>query len=338
MGYASWGKVDHKMQTWLGKYEYFKDSWKERNDFYEKARTDFKWSGTLQQNKDQFLFDIAANYQETFRRGILNKIQELAYQTEADYLYYAGGCALNIVANADLIKSGWFKDVFISPCCNDSGLSIGAAAYWNFLQNSELVVDSPYLNSWMCKSDYKVNPNDVKVAAEALVSGSVIGVCNGFAEAGPRALGNRSILSLANSKELSSKVSMEIKGREWYRPVAPIMLEKNAKLYTGMQNIHHLSKYMLLDFEIESRLQEELAGVVHVNGTARIQTINEYRENPFIFSLLKHLDENHGVKVLINTSFNGKGEPIVQTVEDALSSAKKMKLNGIVLNGKYQRL
>jgi carbamoyltransferase len=338
MGYSSWGKNELKIQNWLKENNYFKDSWNERHDFYEKASKDFEWEGELRQNEDQFLYDIAASFQETFRTGILNKIQELARQTEADYLYYAGGCALNIVANADLVKLGWFKDVFISPCCNDSGLSIGAAAYWAFLQQSELKVDSPYLNGWSCKSKYEFTTEDIRKTADALAAGSVIGVCNGFAEAGPRALGNRSILSLANSTELSSKVSMEIKGREWYRPVAPIMLEENAKLFTGLKKIHHLSKYMLLDFDILPQFREELAGVVHANGTARIQTINKSKENPFIYSLLMYLDNIYGIKALINTSFNGKGEPIVQTAEDALISAKNMGLNGIVINGKYKQL
>lgn len=338
MGYSSWGNADPKIQNWLKENDNFKNSWNERNDFYEKARNNFKWKGDLRLNKDKFLYDVAASFQETFRTGILNKIQELSRQTEADYLYYAGGCALNIVANADLVKSGWFKDVFISPCCNDSGLSIGAAAYWAFLQQSELNVESPYINDFGCASTYEFTHEDIKITAEALTAGSVIGVCNGFSEAGPRALGNRSILSLANSMELSSKVSMEIKGREWYRPIAPVMLEENAKLFTGLNKIHHLSKYMLLDFDILPQFCEVLAGVVHANGTARIQTINNSKENPFLYRLLKYLDDSHGIKALINTSFNGKGEPIVQTAADALTSAKNMNLNGIVINGKYQKL
>jgi carbamoyltransferase len=131
-------------------------------------------------------------------------------------------------------------------------------------------------------------------------------------------------------------VSEEHKKREWYRPVAPIMLEKNAKYYTGLEKIHHLSKYMLLDFKILDDKIKEITGVVHVDGTSRIQTIFDRTENPFIYDLLMELDLNFGVKAIINTSFNVKGEPIVHTVDDALRSAQNMKLDAVILNGKVQ--
>jgi carbamoyltransferase len=338
MGYASWGKYRPEHEKWLVDNEYFRQSWGARHDFIEKATADFRWNGNFGNNKDSFLFDIAATMQEIFRKGILGKIKNLALETGAEYLYYAGGCALNIVANADLVSENWFKDVFISPCCNDSGLSIGASAYWAFLNKRELKIESPYSNTWGTQGTYSFSMEDIIQTATNLVDGKVVGVCNGFGEAGPRALGNRSILSLANSKSLSEHVSMVLKEREWYRPVAPIMQEKNAMLYTGLNKIHHLSKYMLLDFQILTEYHRELQGVVHSNGTARIQTVFSENDNPFIFHLLKYLDEQLGIRALINTSFNGKGEPIVQTSEHAIESAIRMKLDGIVINGKFQNL
>jgi carbamoyltransferase len=338
MGYASLGTPDNRITEWLAENDFFTNSWGERSVFYQKARRLFFWQGQLKNNNDPFLFDIAACMQETFKMGILKKIKQLAEKTGADYLYYAGGCALNIVANSDLVSNNWFRDVFISPCCNDSGLSIGAAAYWAFINNSQMILNSPYLNNWSCNSEYSVDEADVAETVKALINGEVIGICNGSAEAGPRALGNRSILSLANSKMLAEKVSMQIKEREWYRPVAPIMLEKNARLVTGLNQIHHLSRFMLLDFTILKEYCQELQGVVHSNGTSRIQTIYDRSDNPYIFELLEHLDKNHQIKALINTSFNGKGEPMVQTPDHARDSAMKIKLDGLVINGKYQRL
>lgn len=338
MGFASWGKNNPKISEWLKKNNYFKDSWNDRIDFYKKANQDFGWNGMLTQNKDSFLFDIAAGFQELFKASILEKIEFLALQTNAEYLYYSGGCALNIVANSEIINSQLFKDVFISPCCNDSGLSIGASAYWSFLNNKKMTNLSPYLNNWNSRIEYSYHQSEIEKVANIILKGGVVGISNGAAEAGPRALGNRSIIALANSKKLAEKVSMEIKQREWYRPIAPIMLEKNAKLFTGLSSIHHLSKFMLLDFSILEEYQNEIEGVVHSNGTSRIQTIFEKNDNPFIFDLLTYLDEKHNLKAIINTSFNGKGEPIVQTEEDALIAAKNLNLNALVLNGKFIQL
>lgn len=338
MGYASYGKSDPRILYWLQENDFFKDSWGDRADFIGKAKQDFHWRGSLINNNDEFLFDVAACMQDFFKISILEKLKQLVEKTRANYLYYAGGCALNIVANADLVKNNWFRDVFISPCCNDSGLSIGAASYFAYLNNYELTIDSPYLNDWNCNKNYNFTKEDIIQTAETIKKGKVIGICNGNGEAGPRALGNRSIIALANSKALSEKISMNIKGREWYRPIAPIMLEKNAMIFTGLEQIHHLSKYMLLDFPILFEYHNELQGVVHSNGTSRIQTIDSKKENPFMYTLLSYLDEVEGIRALINTSFNAKGQPIVQTIEDAASSAKKMGLDGIIINGKLKNI
>jgi len=338
MGFASWGNYNKKIEDWLIENDYFKNAWGDRKDFYERALKDFGWKGNLDNHKDVFLFDVAATMQEIFKKGILEKIISLAKETSTEYLYYAGGCALNIVANAELIQSNIFKDVFISPCCNDSGLSIGASAYWHFINGKELITETPYLNSFGNINDYDYDAEDVEQTAKALADRKVIGICNGFAEAGPRALGNRSILCLADSKVLSQKVSMEIKEREWYRPVAPIMLARNTERFTGLANVHHLAKYMLLDFDILPEYKKEIEGVVHANGTARIQVINKRGDNTFIYDLLTLLEEKYRIRALINTSFNGKDEPIVQTEKDAISSAKRMNLDGLVINGKYINL
>ena len=338
MGYASWGSRDEQVSKWLKAHDFFRDAWGDREQFQKEARANFNWQGTFGENKDPFLFTVAACMQDHFLKGILARIGSLAEQTGADYLYYAGGCALNIVANAELVSNGWFRDVFISPCCNDSGLSIGASAYWAFLHDRVISVSSPYLNNLHCSETYSFSQEDIMNTASALLNGEVIGVCNGAAEAGPRALGNRSILALADSKALADRVSMGIKEREWYRQIAPVMLEENARIATGLNKMHPLSTYMLLDFKIREEHIPSLAGVVHANGTSRIQTIRSRQDNPFIFELLSYLDHYHHVKALINTSFNGKGEPIVQTEDDARGSAVRMKLNGLVVNGKFQNL
>ncbi|HKL30955.1 MAG TPA: carbamoyltransferase C-terminal domain-containing protein, partial [Tangfeifania sp.] len=184
----------------------------------------------------------------------------------------------------------------------------------------------------------KFSPKTIYKVAGMLAAGKVIGVCNGFGEAGPRALGNRSILARADSKSLANKISMEKKGREWYRPLAPVALEKNTRYFTGVDEIHPLSEFMLIDFSVLSDRQKELAGAVHADGTARVQTIFKKQQNPFLFDLLELLDVKYGIKALINTSFNGKGEPIVHAKENALTAARNMKLDGVILNGEVVKI
>jgi carbamoyltransferase len=215
---------------------------------------------------------------------------------------------------------------------------LGAAAIFEWYKHKQIQVHSPYLNNWgLNESPCTFSNDDIDACAKALIQNKVVAICNNTGEIGPRALGNRSIVSLANSKKLADKVSMVHKKREWYRPVAPIMLSKNARYFTNRDSIHHLAKYMLLDFTIYKEKQKEIEGVVHVDGTSRIQTV-EQNDNPYVFSLLNHLDEKYDIKALINTSFNVRCEPIVHDAKGAVKSAKNMNLDGIVLNGKFHIL
>lgn len=303
--------------------------------FFEKVKQDWNIEIKNFDLHNSFLQNVAATFQYIFQRDFFKKIKKLKAETSTEYLYLTGGSALNILSNTDIVNSNLFKDVFIPPCTNDSGLSIGAGAFVEQIKHGKVEALNPFLNNWDLKDcEVRYCERDIDEIAQQLFDSKVIGICNGFAESGPRALGNRSILALANSKQLAKKVSEEHKIREWYRPVAPIMLEKNTKYFTGLSEIHHLSKYMLLDFTIKEDKRKEIEGVVHVDGTSRIQTVYNKSENPFIFDLLTTLDEKFNIKALINTSFNIKGEPIVHTTEDAISSAKDMRLDAVVLNGK----
>ena len=335
MGFASFGKYSQEMEDWLVENEYFQDIWSKKSKFFEKAKRDWNINLKSFDQKNSFLQNIAATFQHIFQRNFIRKIENLKSQTSTEYLYLTGGSALNILANTEIVNSNLFKDVFIPPCTNDSGLSIGAGAFIEQMKHKKLEYHNPYLNNWgLNNNEVLFNAQDITEVAKFLYEGKVIGVCNGFGESGPRALGNRSILALANSKKIAKKVSEEHKMREWYRPVAPVMLEKNTEYFTGLSKIHHLSKYMLLDFKIKESKKREIEGVVHVDGTSRIQTIFKREENPYLFDLLKELDGFFKIKALINTSFNIKGEPIVHSPEDGVRSAKNMKLDGVVLNGK----
>ncbi len=334
MGLASYGQYSIQMEEWLKANNYFSNIWGKKSEFFKNANSNFGWKASQFNTNDSFLQDIAATLQHIFIRELIQILKELQRKTKAETLYYSGGSALNIVANKAIVDADIFKDVYIPPCPEDSGLSLGGAAFMEWKKHGKVDIHNPYLNHCQSGNDDSVNFNDIDKIAHLISQGKVIGVCNGAGEIGPRALGNRSILAIASDKKLAQKVSIHHKGREWYRPVAPVMLEENAKYFTGSASIHHLSNFMLLDFSILPEKQKEIEGVVHVDQTARIQTIRNKEQNPFMYELLNVLDMKYHIKALINTSFNKRGEPIVHTDENALNSAKKMQLDAVVFNGR----
>lgn len=339
MGFASYGKYRPELESWLEENHYFENAWKSKKAFFDSAKQQFNIELTQLDQKHPFIQDVAATIHQVFVRESFEHIQQLQKTTKAKFLYYSGGSALNIVLNTQLVNAKLFEQVYIPPCCNDSGLALGAAAFFEWANGQKIEISSPYLNNWGIE-DYQTHHSQktIEETAQLLLHEKVIGICNNQAEIGPRALGNRSILSLASSKKLAQKVSMVHKKREWYRPVAPIMLEKNAKYFTGKQTIDALSKYMLLDFSIDKKHTKELEGAVHVDDTSRIQTLFNREENPFIWDLLTYLDNKHQVKALINTSFNYRGEPIVHTKHDAKKSARLMQLDAVIFNGSLELL
>ena len=337
MGFASLGHYNAEIEKWLRENQYFKDYWNNEHLIVQSAYRAFGVRASFDTH-DKFMQDCAATFQHIFEEAVLQKLEQLQDRFHCEHLYYGGGCALNIVTNTKIVESGMFRNVFIAPCCNDSGLSIGAAAFVERQKGNKIKIHSPYLNNVGIDSGEIVNLSEslIRETASVLLAGGIVGVCNGNGEVGPRALGNRSLIALANSNELARRLSMFVKKREWYRPVAPIMLWENAER-VSIQKVTSLAKFMLQDFTIKAEYCKQMEGVVHANNTARIQTIACREENPFMFALLSYLNEKHGIIALINTSFNSQGEPIVHTADDAISSAKQMKLDALVLNNQLIR-
>lgn len=336
MGFAGWGKIRPDIEKWILRNNYFQDIWGRTSVFFRKAKNDFGIDLKSFDQRNSFVQDVAATMQHIFIQQIKLKLLQLAEITDVEYLYYTGGSALNIVANTQIIESGIFKDVYIPPCTEDSGLALGAASFVEWKKHGNVKIHSPYLNNWGIEH-YKTlyNRETLLDVAQMIANGGIIGVCNGFGEAGPRALGNRSILARADSKKRARELSMVKKGREWYRPLAPVALLKNVEYFIGPDKVHLLSKFMLVDFAVLPEHRKEIAGALHADGTSRFQTLFDQSDNPFLFDLLEILDQKYGVKALINTSFNQKGQPIVHTAENALEAAKSMEMDGVVLNGKF---
>lgn len=334
MGYAGFGEPRENIEKWLLENNCFFGFWNRESELLDSINRTFGLNFSDFDQKHSFFKNIAATFQHMFEKAVLGKLKSLQKHFNCNYLYYGGGCALNIVTNTKILESGMFKDVFVAPCCNDSGLSIGAASFLNFLQENSVKVVSPYrCNIALSNEPVKIFDNQIKEVAELLMKNKIIAVCNGNAECGPRALCNRSLIALANNAELAKKISMDIKKREWYRPIAPVMLLENA-MKMSLEKPRALSKFMLTDFHIKEEFRHKLSGCIHINNTARIQVVEKESDNPFMYSLLKFLQQNYGVSALINTSFNVAGEPMVHTIENAKTSARKMNVDALIINGK----
>ncbi|MGL4173574.1 MAG: carbamoyltransferase C-terminal domain-containing protein [Actinomycetota bacterium] len=334
MGLASYGLDNSDVRKWLQANDYFRDEHLPQESIMAMGRS-MGYDDAALAPSSAFARDIAHAIQRDFQQALLAAIFAAQSQTQARHLFYSGGCALNIVANTAMIESGRFETVSVPPCPGDSGLALGAAALLEAYKHGRLHTHSPYLNSIGLRT---VSPTftaeTVARTAQLLLSGAVIGVCNGYGEVGPRALGNRSLVALGNSTALRDRVSIECKGREAYRPVAPVMLHEVAQLVTGQQTIPAIARFMLYDFYILPSYRDALAGVVHVDGTARIQVLRERSENPFLYDLLLLLWRKHQVAALINTSFNRRGQPIVHFDEDAYRAATDMGLDALVVQGR----
>ena len=337
MGFAAYGSPNEELADFLRENDYFRNIWDNPQIFFDRVHERFGTQLSEFDTHNKFLQDIAATIQWIFTTETLRRLTQLQEKYKADYLYYAGGSALSIVTNSKIVESGLFKDVFIPPATNDSGLSLGAAAYLAWHKGQSIKIHSPYLNNVATdlKHDNNYPTELIRKVAELIMQGKVISIARGWGEAGPRALGNRSIIARPDSKELARKVSMRHKRREWYRPIAPIMLKELADKVTG-KNVHHLARFMLLEYKILPEYQQQLEGVIHVDGTSRIQILTSRSDNPFMWDLLTYLWKKHGVYGLINTSFNIRGEPIVHTSTDAQQSAKKIGLDAVVIGNELK--
>jgi carbamoyltransferase len=281
-----------------------------RQDFVQKARLpEFR----LKQNVHRGIRDwrpeitdnanIAASIQEVTEEYLISLIDWASLQTGSPNLVLAGGVALNCVANSRIATGGAFQNIWIMPNPGDAGSSIGAVAAY---QRQQLNWRSAYLGHDIAR------PFDRQGCLEALLAGEVVGVANGRAEFGPRALGNRSLLTDPRGPATKDRVN-RIKKREPFRPFAPIILEQFANDYFEMPVA--TSPYM--QFVAPVRRPDLFPAISHYDNTARVQTLTE-DQNPMFYGLLMDWYKATGCPMLLNTSLNIKGEPLVNTWDDAL--------------------
>lgn len=335
MGYSAYGCDSPELRAWLRRHGWFREHWADPGQFFEAARRDFGWQAETFDTHDPFLMDIAAACQTEFEETFLAFVTRFREQTGARQLYISGGALLNIEFNRKLIESGMFDKVFVPPCPSDCGLALGAAALAEYLDRGSVEIHSPFLNRTGLKPlERWGRPLDIPELAERIANGQVIAVYIGAAEVGPRALGHRSLLASPMHVRHKEYVSEEVKGRAWFRPVAPIVLDTLAdELFPGATHTQ-LTDYMLCNVPVSSVWRDRIPGVVHVDGTARVQVIRENApEQEIIRALLWELYQTHRIPCLINTSFNGPGEPIVHTPQQAIAAARRLNVDALVIDG-----
>jgi len=270
--------------------------------------------------------DVAATVQQLLEQSSLQVIEDMDDKTEN--LCLSGGSFLNCNANSNIVKQSKFKNFHIYPACGDDGTSVGAALYVSHHILNESRHDYKQKDLCYTGKDYEIDTPDYHDIAQELSNGKIIGWFQGRSEFGPRALGNRSILADPRNPHTRDIINHVIKKREWFRPFAPVVLEE---YYQDWFDFPIPSPYMLYTAQVKQ--PEKIPAVTHVDGSARFQTINE-ETNPHYYNLIKAFYELTGVPVLLNTSLNGNGEPMVETPEEALNFYKNSNLDMMFINGK----
>ena len=290
--------------------------------------------------------DLAWRVQDDTENVLLARARWLRETTGAKNLCLAGGVALNCVANGRIAREGGFENVWIQPAAGDDGIAIGCA-YYGWLevlkQPRTHVMEHAYTGRTYGEHEIvnalqrpmvriqitPVRSDDIcRDTARLLAEQKVIGWFQGPSEFGPRALGNRSLLADPRKAEMKDILNSRVKHRQAFRPFAPIVLaERMKEIFEGEED----SPFMLIAKPVRSEWRERIPGIVHVDGTARVQTVRE-ATNPRLYRLLKEFDRLTGVPVLINTSFNVKGEPIVETPEDAVVCFLTTGIDHLVLH------
>ena len=291
---------------------------------------------------EQVHFDLAASVQKVCEEVMLGIARHAHEVTKSPRLCLAGGVALNCVSNGRILREGPFKEIFIQPAAGDAGGAYGAASFV-----SHALFKEPRAPKWehaftgpeFSEGDIKrvldgeqavyekLSPEELMPAVvERMTQGQVVGWVQGKMEFGPRALGHRSILADARDPKMKDQVNLKIKFRETFRPFAPTVLEEECPNYFSL---NQESTFMLLVAPVRED-RRVIPSVTHVDGTARVQTVRRDQDDRF-YDLIDTFKKKTGVPVIINTSFNVRGEPIVCTPEEAWRCFMRTKMDVLVI-------
>ena len=282
---------------------------------------------------------IAYDIQNASEKIMMHLGKDIKKKIKSKNLCLAGGVALNSVANKKLFDTAKFKNMFVFPACSDSGIPFGAAIWGavnKYCKNKKFSIsfDNAYtgkdysnleIDNLLKKFKIKSKKTDYDQVATLLAKGKIFGRLSGASEYGPRALGNRSILADPRNIKMRDYINKKVKHREMFRPFAPSILEEESKKYFYLKTI---SPYMLL--VAKSKKPKKIPSAIHIDGTARVQTVNKIQNKKF-YDLINAFYKKTKVPILLNTSFNDAGEPLVETPLDALLCFLKTKMDYLIL-------
>jgi carbamoyltransferase len=358
MALASYGNAESETYHKLRKLFRFKEDgsfdfdisyfsyYYSRKSGVSKKFTDlFGPSKTEGKNWNEDELNLAAAAQRIVEETVMHMVTYLKKQTGSENLCLAGGVALNSVTNGIIAQSNLFTNIFIQPAAGDSGTSLGSALYMHHavLNNKrEFVMEHAFWGNSYTPNEYEnaikasgmnytfLGDKIYEVTANLLNKNYILAWFQDRMEFGPRALGNRSILTSPLDKDMKDKLNARVKFRESFRPFAAIVNEEDCGHYFSSA---YPNPYMLLVYDVKKEYQEIMPAITHVDGTVRIQTVNA-KHNPSLRKLLDAFKLKTGHSVLLNTSFNIKGEPIVGSPTDALRSYKDSLIDYLVI-GEY---
>ncbi len=278
---------------------------------------------------------------QIIQKTIEDIVKKYGVNTKETYLAMGGGYTLNCVSNGIMMRKFGFRGFMAPPCVNDGGQSFGNALYY-FYRNMDkfnFLLDTSYYGDWdsgleriLHNSEYSsyisnVGEFNAKQVVEDLEDDVIIWF-DGRAEIGPRSLGARSLLGDPRSLKAKDRLN-EIKERQWWRPVAPIILESDMSKWF---KDGYSSPFMLHTFYIQDDKVDMVPAIAHLDNSARVQTLNE-KTNPLLYSVVSSFKEKTGVPIICNTSLNGPGEPIINKIEEALSFALQKRIRIVYING-----
>ena len=293
--------------------------------------------------------DIAASLQAVLEEALINLARELYRLTGQKKLCIGGGVGLNSVANWKIIQNTPFEEIFVQPSAGDAGAALGAAlaVYHSAMDNPrKFVMEHAYFGKEYSSLDIKkfIEENNLKAefieneddlinkVTDTIIEGKVIGWFHGRFEWGPRALGSRSILADPRRADMKDIVNTKIKFREPYRPFAPSVIVEGAEDFFEIPEVrkHYPARFMLYVVPVREDKKKIVPAITHVDGSARPQVVFK-EQSPRYWKLINNFYQKTGVPLLLNTSFNLKGEPIVNSPEDAFSTFQRSGLDILVL-------
>ncbi len=287
--------------------------------------------------------DLAAAGQQVWEDALMQLVGWLHEQTGLENLVFAGGCGLNCTANGTMLRESPFRDVFIPPSPHDGGTAVGCAIY-GLVECLGLPSDFRWVNDFLGP---ELDPAEVEAVVAALPpdvvaerpadlaaamvdlleSGRVVAVHQGRSESGPRALGNRSIIGDPRRPEMQDYINDDVKGREWFRPLAPLVLAEHAQ---RIFDVDRPAPFMQYAADVRPEFRAQYPGITHVDGTARLQTV-EPVNTPFLHVLMTAWFERTGSPVLLNTSLNGPGDPLTETPEQSVKTLRATGMHALAI-------